>query len=109
MFEKRVQKDQDSRREEEVLIELQVIIIPKRPQHCPGRFMTASLNKQRVKEKKSFIEETKRKKKKNLNTTEFIAVNKMSMKLILPFRVSPLSLTPSPKFFFTTFFTSSSA
>lgn len=65
MFEKRVQKDQDSRWEEVVLIELQVIIIPKRPQHCPGRFMTASLNKQRVKEKKSFIEETKRKKKKS--------------------------------------------
>lgn len=50
------QAQRDSRREEVVLIQLQVIVVPKPSQHRPRGFVAASLDEQGVEEEEAFAE-----------------------------------------------------
>lgn len=49
------QAQPDSRREEVVLVQLQVVVVPKPSQHRPRGFMAASLDEQGVEEQEAFV------------------------------------------------------
>lgn len=93
----------DSQGKEVILVQLQVVVITKPPQHGPGGLMAPSLDEQGVEEEEACTGTSQ------THTVVTLYPRAGQVHTLVPLRVSPSLHTPSLRFFRTTFFTSSNA